>query len=336
MKLLILFLLPLSLCAQTPDKSNSGSDKAVAFINSLTATQRQKAVFAFDEMNRYEWHYLPAATAKRNGVGVYELDSLSKQYLYALMHSYLSDEGFTKTKNIMDFEYLLKELQPENKGRIPENYFVAIYGNPDKDQTWGWKFGGHHIALNFTIVDNKLAFSPFFFGVFPAEVKEGARKGTRVLKQEEDLGFDLVKSLTLEQQSKAIFQLTAFNEIVTTNTTEVSPLEPVGIFAKDFTPTQKTILNKLIVAYLLAMPKEIAKIRMQKIVKEDINLISFGWAGAAEPGKPHYYRIQGKSFLIEFDNTQSNANHIHTVWRDFNGDYGRDLLKEHYQKFHKQ
>ena len=338
MKLLLLLLLPFSLAAQNINDSSSGAAKAMAFVNSLSKVQQQKAVFPFDEMNRYEWHYLPAAMVARYGIGVKELDSTQKQNLYTLLKAYLSKEGYTRTQNIMSFEYLLKELEPNNPNRIPENYFAAIYGNPGKDSTWGWKFSGHHVALNFTVVNDQLAFAPFFFGVYPAEVKDGAKKGMRIIKDEEDLGFELVNSFNQEQKEKAFFQLKAFSDIVTTNSQQVAPLKPVGIFASDMTHEQKAVLNKLIVAYLSSMPAEIAKTRMKKITTEDMNAIRFGWAGETVHGKPHYYRVQGKTFLIEFDNTQSNANHIHTVWRDFNGDFGADLLREHYHnsKHHKQ
>jgi hypothetical protein len=334
MKLLLLLLLPFYSIAQNIRENNFGSAKAMVFVNSLSDVQKKKAVFPFDEMNRYEWHYFPAAMVARNGIGIRELDSTQKQNLYALLQAYLSKEGYTKTKDIMGFEYLLKELEPGNSIRIPENYFVAIYGVPGKDSTWGWKFGGHHVALNFTIVNDKLAFAPFFFGVYPAEVKDGPKKGMRILKDEEDLGFELVNSLTREQKQKAIFELKAFTDIVTTNAAKVTPLKPVGIFARDMTHDQKIVLNKLIVAYLLSMPPTIAKARMKKITTEDMDSIRFGWAGGTEPGKPHYYRVQGNTFLVEFDNTQNNANHIHTVWRDFNGDFGLDLLKEHYHNSH--
>ena len=234
----------------------------------------------------------------------------------------------------MGNEYLLKEMEPNNPNRIPENYFVSVYGSPGKDSIWGWKFSGHHVALNFTIVNDQLAFAPFFFGIYPAEVKDGQKKGQRLLKDEEDLGFLLVNSLSEEQKHTAIFQLKAFSDIVTTNAIQVGPLDPIGIFGNELTHAQKTSLNKLIVAYLLSMPKSIAKVRMEKINAEDMNSICFGWGGGTKPGIPHYYRIQGKSFLIEFDNTQNNANHIHSVWRDFNGDFGEDLLKEHYEHSH--
>ena len=330
MKFVLLLLLPVALMAQNKDVSNSGSSRALAFVNSLTIVQQKTAVFQFNEMNRYEWHFLPAKMVGRTGIAVKDLDSIQKVNLQLLLQAYLSNEGYTKATNIMDFEYLLKELQPQNPNRIPENYSVSVYGTPSQDSIWGWKFSGHHLALNFTIVKDKIGFAPFFFGVYPAEVRSGSKAGTRLLKDQEDFGFELINSLTPAQKQIAIFEIKAFTEIVTTNSMQVGPLAPVGIFAREMTPSQKIVLNKVIAAYLHAMPNALANARVKKIASEDMNEIRFGWAGETVPGKPHYYRIQGKSFLIEFDNTQDNANHIHTVWRDFNGDFGRDLIREHY------
>ena len=304
---------------------------ALIVINSLDSLQKAKSVFPFDEMSRYDWNYLPPSLIPRRGACLKDLDSTQKNNVYALLKSFLSEKGFTRTLDIMDNEFYLKELEPNMIHRIPENQFIAFYGNPGTDSIWGWKFSGHHIALNFTIVNDKLAFTPVFFGVYPAEIKEGQNKGRRIIKDEEDIGFELINMLSSEQKLKAIFQSKAFNDIVSTNSFQVGPLDPVGILAKGLTPQQKIILNKLIVCHLSSMPTEIAEMRMKRIASEDFNQIRFGWAGGLVEGVPHYYRIQGKTFLIEFDNTTHNANHIHIVWRDFNGDFGVDLLKEHYE-----
>ena len=305
---------------------------ALTVVNSLDSTQRAKAVFPFDDMSRYDWNYLPPSLIPRKGVCLKDLDSIQKRTIYALLKNFLSEKGFLRTQDIMNNEYYLKELEPNMIHRIPENHFIAFYGTPAKDSVWGWKFSGHHIALNFTIVNNQLALTPIFFGVYPAEIKEGKNKGRRIIKDEEDIGFELINMLTSEQKAKAIFQSKAFTDIVTTNAIQVGTLTPVGIVAKDLTTQQKNNLNKLIVSHLSSMPAKIAEMRMKRIVSEDFNQIRFGWAGSLIKGVPHYYRIQGKTFLIEFDNTTHNANHIHIVWRDFNGDFGVDLLNEHYKK----
>ncbi len=326
--LYILLFIPFALNGQNNTVDFSS---ALIVINSLDSLQKAKSVFPFDEMSRYDWNYLPPSLIPRRGACLKDLDSTQKNNVYALLKSFLSEKGFTRTLDIMDNEFYLKELEPNMIHRIPENQFIAFYGNPGTDSIWGWKFSGHHIALNFTIVNDKLAFTPVFFGVYPAVIKEGQNKGRRIIKDEEDIGFELINMLSSEQKLKAIFQSKAFNDIVTTNSIQVGTLDPVGILAKDLTPQQKIILNKLIVCHLSSMPTEIAEMRMKRIASEDFNQIRFGWAGGLVEGVPHYYRIQGKTFLIEFDNTTHNANHIHIVWRDFNGDFGVDLLKEHYE-----
>ena len=324
-----LLFIPFALTAQ---ENIVDFSSALTVINSLDSVQKAKSVFPFDEMSRYDWHYLPPTIIPRRGVCLKDLDSTQKKNIYALIKSFLSDKGFSRTQDIINNESYLKELEPDVTFRIPENHFIAFYGTPGKDSIWGWKFSGHHVALNFTIVNNQLAFTPIFFGVYPAEIKEGQNKGRRIIKDEEDIGFELINMLTSEQKEKAVFQKNAFRDIVSSNATHVGPLTPVGILAKDLTSQQKNILNKLIVCHLSSMPTNIAELRMKRIVSEDFNLLRFGWAGGLINGVPHYYRIQGKTFLIEFDNTTHNANHIHIVWRDFDGDFGVDLLNEHYKK----
>ena len=309
--------------------SLSNADKASAFIDSLSAEQKKKVTFPFYGLTPHEWSFLPASTTFPDGIAVKDLEPKQKEKLYALMQAYLSNSGYEKTRTIMDLENVLRELQPTSATRIPENYFVAIYGFPDKDGVWGWSFQGHHVVLNFTVVKDAIAFAPFFFGANPAEVEEGPKKGTRPIAAEEDLAFELMGALSNEQRKIAIFQSASFAEIVTSNSTEVSPLPEVGIALKDLSTEQKAILKKLLSAILSAMPEKLAEMRLNKIKNEDFGAIRFGWGGSTIKTKSHYYRIQGKSFLVEFDNV--TGNHIHLVWRDFNGDFGRDLLREHYK-----
>jgi hypothetical protein len=173
--------------------------------------------------------------------------------------------------------------------------------------------------------------APRFLGANPAMILSGTRKGERILEKEEDLGFSLINSMNAEQKATAIFKQKAFNDIVTKNAAEVEPLENVGIKFEKLDQSQQLIFLNIIDEYLSTIPKELAFEKMENIKNEEVNELRFAWAGATKPGIGHYYRIQGKSFLLEFDNTQGNANHIHTVWRDFDGDFGRDLIREHYK-----
>lgn len=312
------------------------TDQAVTFLNSLNKEQRNKAQMSFENSSKHDWHYLPATMHPRPGIALFELNSNQKQILFQLLQSSLSESGFAKTQQIISLENILAEVTGDKVMRDPEKYYAAFYGNPAKDSLWSWSFQGHHLSLNFAVLNGKTSIAPRFLGANPATVKEGSRKGERTLDKEDDLGLKLINSCSAKQKQKAIFNHKSFFDIITKNAAEVAPLDPVGIKMKALNSTQQSILLTLINEYLSTMPDELAKARIKKLEAEETDEIRFGWAGATQPGIGHYYRIQGLSFLIEFDNTQSDysqnkANHIHSVWRDFDGDFGRDLIREHYQ-----
>jgi hypothetical protein len=306
------------------------AERAIAFINSLSEAQKNKSVFSFTDMGRYEFSFLPVYMIPRRGLPLKELDSIQKNKFSELLHEFLSQEGVTKIKNIISLENVLKETE-RNQLRDEGVYSIAFFGMPGKDSAWGWKFEGHHISLNFTVVKNEISFAPLFTGSNPAEIKEGPRKGFRVLKNEEDEAYALMNLFSAEQREKAVFSKQALSEIATFSASEAAPLKPVGIFLKEMTGEQKKQFDKLLDVYLNNLPPILAAKRRKKINAEDLNELRFGWAGSVERGRHHYFRIQGKNFLIELDNTQNNGNHIHTVWRDFYGDFGRDLLMDHYR-----
>lgn len=310
---------------------NSEQDNPVLdFLNSLDKEQLEKVNLPFDNIFRESWHFIPSTMTPRAGIKLKELNQEQRERFYQMLQKYLSATGYIKTQKIIDLENVLAEIDSNTNFRDPEKYHISIYGNPRKDSLWAWSFEGHHLSLNFTILNNKIAASPRFFGASPATIKTGERKGERTLNEEEDLAYELLNGLSEAQRQIAIFQNVSFLDIVTSNASEVRPLNPVGIKAEELNPPQRNKLSDLITLYLSSLPEKIAKERQDKIQKEEFDEIRFGWAGGIEKNEAHYYRIQGKSFLIEFDNTLNNANHIHTVWRDFNGDFGRDLIKEHY------
>jgi hypothetical protein len=197
---------------------------------------------------------------------------------------------------------------------------------------WGFRAEGHHLSLNFTLVrDTLIATAPAFFGANPAEVRSGSRAGLRALADEEDIGRELVLSLDERQLADAIIATETPRDIVTGNAAQVEPLAPIGIRITELRPDQAAILVRLLDVYLGRMAEPLAERRRAALERTDFDEVAFAWAGSTRPGEAHYYRIQGPSFLVEYDNTQNNANHIHTVWRDFDGDFGRDLLREHYR-----
>ncbi|WP_296700436.1 DUF3500 domain-containing protein [Algoriphagus sp.] len=306
------------------------NNSAISFLDSMSQDQKDKTMFPFDDLTKTKWHYVPSSMFPRAGISLAELNDSQHNLFQKLLQSSLSETGFEKANRIIDLENVLREISGDTVMRDPGKYFIAFYGNPKKDSLWAWSFEGHHISLNFTILNNVQSIAPRFFGANPAIIPSGPRKGERTLENEEEFGFQLINSLNQEQKAKAIFQESSINEIVTRNSIDVNPLSPVGIRFDELNSNQQKVFLNLLDEYLNTMPKELASARLKNIQNEELGEIRFGWAGATQIGEGHYYRVQGKSFLIEFDNTQTNANHIHTVWRDFDGDFGKDLIKEHY------
>jgi hypothetical protein len=303
-------------------------------LNSFNPEQKEKAIFALDDPKKEDWHFFPSTMFEREGVPIKEMNPRQREVLHSVLKSFLSKSGYEKTLEIMELENVLKSFGEDSVMRDSGKYFISFYGNPMTDDLWSMSFEGHHISLNFTISGEEIVASPRFFGANPAMIPKGPRKGDRTLEEEEDLGFDLINSMDLQQQEKAIFQEESFKDIVSLNLPEISPMKPVGIRYSELNPDQQKQLVRIIDQYLSNMPTKIAKARREKVMSEDLSDLYFGWVGAKSLGAAHYYRIQAKTFLIEFDNSQNNANHIHTVWRDFEGDFGRDLIREHYAQSH--
>jgi hypothetical protein len=237
-----------------------------------------------------------------------------------------------KATSIMSLEQILYEIENKSAMRDADNYYITLFGQPGKD-TWGWRVEGHHLSLNFTVENNKvISVTPEFFGTNPAEVQTGPRKGLRVLGGEEDLARQLVTSLTLEQRKQAIISADAPREIITGNERKARLLDPSGISASQFNKSQREMLTALLREYLFRTRSEIAEEELKAIAKAGNDKIHFAWAGSVEPGQGHYYRVQGPTFLMEYDNTQNNANHVHSVWRHMPDDFGEDVLRNHYEQ----
>jgi hypothetical protein len=253
---------------------------------------------------------------------------------YGLLASGLSHRGFTKAATIISLEQVLREIeQGKGPARDPELYYVTVFGEPGPERRWGWRFEGHHLSLNFTMDRGKvIAVTPSFLGANPAVVPSGPRQGLRTLGMEEDLGRQLARSLTADQRKEAVISATAPSDIITGADRQARRLTPSGVMASRLTAAQTELLSRLIEEYVRRYRPDVADRDLEKIREAGLDEVSFAWAGPVEPGKGHYYRVQGPTFLLEYDNTQDNANHIHTVWRDFENDFGRDLLREHYEQ----
>ncbi len=344
--------------AREKAKSAEAMAKAAqSFLATLSPEQKAKATFEFGNDQRFDWHFVPQ---DRKGLPLKEMNEDQRKAAMALLQAAMSAKGYMKATNIISLEPVLAQLEGPNRRfpRDPQLYYVTIFGNPAKNSTWGWRFEGHHISQNFTVTKGNLVVdAPSFFGTNPAEIlADMPRKGLKVLGAEEDMGRALMKSLDDKQRQKAIYDQKAPGDILSFDKRSIQPLDKVGIKASELSKDQFALLEKLAEEYIGNVPDDVAAMRRAKFKNVKKDEIYFAWSGPVDkvpssykleahnqqPGfiptgetmgfQGHYYRIQSPKFLIEYDNTQNNANHIHSVWRDFNGDWGKDLLAEHYQQ----
>ncbi len=328
------FALLAGLGAKRAEERNAAAmaESAQRFLSSLTAEQRAKATFAFDSEQRLRFHFIPPETFERQGVTIQEMSQTARQRAHGLLASGLSARGHMTAMQIMEAEGILATLEGEGRqfARNPEHYWVSVFGTPSATGTWGWRWEGHHLSLHFTVVQGNLTIStPTFISSNPAEVPSGPKKGMRPLARQEDAGRALLSSLDLSQRQVAIFNEVAPTNILSAMEPQVGPLANEGIRASALNPVQRDLLIELIDAYTSVMADEIAALRWAEIRGAGIENIMFTWAGGTARGEVSYFRVQGPTFLIEYDNTQRDPNHIHSGWRDFDGDFGRDVLREH-------
>ena len=338
----IIVVMTLGLAMESKTSPATMAAAGSKFLESLTPQQRSRATFAFDSIERTRWHFIPTESFPRNGLTIKDMTTAQRSLAHDLLKSGLSQRGYMTATQIMELESVLATIEAAQRAsaaqpsrgtplvRDPERYFFSVFGTPSIRGTWGWRVEGHHVSLHWTIVNGQfVAGSPSFFGSNPAEIREGPRHGTRILALEEDAARALVESLDETQRTKAIINTTAPNDIVTMANLKIDPLSPTGISFAELTASQRALLQKLVEVYTGRMATDIAATTTARIEKAGWDKVAFAWAGSLERGQRHYYRVQGPTFLIEYDNTQNDANHIHAVWRDFKGDFGADLLRDH-------
>lgn len=335
MRNIVSILLMISLGQGCLAQSDDLSGTANAFLTLLSPDVKDQIQFKFDDEERLNWHYVPRY---REGVSLHDLTQPQLDAALNLLKASLSVQGYKKATDVMALESVLREVEnrgPDDSYRDPKKYFFSIFGIPSKDSPWGWRLEGHHISLNFSTVSNKIQSStPSFFGSNPATIPSGKRKGEQILKAESDLGFSLVNSLSSTQLQTAVVSENAYSDILSENKRRATLLTPKGISSREMNERQKKIFMSLLDVYVKNYELGFSTTLMNKIKEAGIENLSFGWAGSLKPGKGHYYRIQGPMLLIEFDNTQNNANHIHSVVRDLTNDFAEDILREHYAKEH--
>ncbi|MES2476498.1 MAG: DUF3500 domain-containing protein [Verrucomicrobiota bacterium] len=328
--LLLLAILTIPLTAKDAPPALAPAKAAEQFLASLDDARKSKAAMPFGDDERTKFKYTPG---NRAGLPLKEMTEEQKTAAMALLDSALSDKGKLKVKQIMILESVLAEMENNPTYRDDGRYFVSIFGTPGNAKGWGWRFEGHHLSVSVTLVEGKdIAVTPSFMGSNPGEVRQGQHKGLRVLAEEEDLARTLITTLLAAGKKEAVFSETPPGEILSAENREVTALDPVGITAADMTDAQRKALLDLVSAYTGRYRSDIAAADMAQIEKAGIDKIRFGWAGGTKAGEAYYYRIQGPTFLMECANVQNEANHVHAAWRDFTGDFGRDILGEHFKE----
>jgi hypothetical protein len=305
------------------------AEAARAFLASLDDGQRARATRSFEDGERYEWFFTPVA---RTGLPLKEMTTAQRAAALDLLRAATSSQGYLKATGVMHLEGILAVLEGRPDRRDPENYHFWIFGSPSADQPWGWRFEGHHVSLNYTSADGVTVATPSFIGANPARVRSGPYAGWRLLPNEEDLARALVRSLDPGQRERTVISTTAPRDIITGNDRRASLERMEGLPASAMTAEQRALLFRLLAEYVDNADRSIAGPRLARIQEVGIDRLHFAWAGDLEPGGPHYYRIHGPTVLIEYDNTQNDANHIHSVWRDLENDFGEDLLRRHYDR----
>ena len=284
------------------------------YLESLDATQRDKGVYAFNDQERFRWHWTTPGRFPRNGLSLREMNTGQKKLAVALLEANLSSMGFEKALNIISLQL--------NLGNDPELYYVTLFGTPGSTEPWGWRWEGHHLSHHFSIINDQISMTPFFLGSWPTTTEAGLR----AMAIEEDAALELVNSLAGGLRETAIFQSRPITRHVTQNAAQVSALEPVGVSYANLDGVQQQLVIEIIQAYLGTQPTHLAEANVERINSAGLEQIRFGWAGSLEHQRPQYYRLQGPTFLLEYDNTRNGGTHIHSVWRDFERDFGYNLL----------
>jgi hypothetical protein len=305
---------------------------ALALLGALPAETRKRAVFAIGDAERLNWHYIPR---RRQGVPLKDMPAAARTAAHELLKSSLSAVGYGKAVGVMRLEEVLRRLETFGLSRDPDNYAFTVFGTPGPSAPWGWRAEGHHLSLNFTLLPGKpVAMTPAFFGANPAEVQSGPQKGQRVLAAEQDLGRALAHDLGEAQRAHAIIAAQSLGDIVSGPGRADSLATPAGLALGDMSAEQRAQALRLIDEFARNMRAELAGQELARMRQAGIEQIRFAWAGRLEPGKAHYYRLHGPTLLIEYDTTQNDANHIHSVWHDPKRDFGLDLLRAHYEHGH--
>jgi hypothetical protein len=305
----------------------------------LDADQLEAATFAFDSPERFVWAFTPG---EREGLALRDMDARQRDASMAMLRAAMSARGASEAAAIMALETVLGEIEREAgsamwRRRDSELFWFAVFGDPTGRDPWSWRAGGHHVAIHMTMIDGEIvASSPSFLGANPAVILAGPRAGERTLTGEEALARELLAALPEAARSVAIVDRVAPPEILTSNAARADGSRvPRGLAHADMAPNAQHKLEMLIRHYLGRAPGDVAAEDWRRAVADGLAETTFAWAGPTEPARGHYYAVRGPRLLIEYDNAQNGANHIHAMWRDLGNDWGEDLLAAHYGRAHR-
>lgn len=279
---------------------------------------------ALDDVERRNWHYTPEI---RDGLSLNAMQPSQRLLTTKLLASVLSLQSVAKTNVIMALEAVLDTIEGGDRARDPGDYHLWFFGLPT-DEVWAWRFEGHHVSLNFAMSRDDLWATPLFFGANPAQVTDGLHLASAPLRAEREVAVRLLHSFDQTQMSDAVISGDAPADILSTNAAVIDPdILSGGLGASSMRPDQVELLSAIVEVY-------VGRLADRYVSRPDVRELSFAWAGDLEAVGGHYYRVWGQDFLAEYDNTQNDANHIHSVWRDPRLDWGGDPFRQHLQQHH--
>lgn len=316
----------------SPQAERRLREAACAFLSSLHDDAATSARMAFpSDGTRRDWTYLPG---ERRGLALADMNRSQAKAAHRLLAAGLSHHAYVQAATIMALEDVLDELQGGTKDRHSGDYWVTVFGEPGVGP-WAWRFEGHHLSVNYTVGDDgELRPTPLFLGANPARFRADGASLVEPLAREERLAFALLDALSPAETSAAVVSNEAPKDIVSRDAAHVEGIEPQGLALADLGGEAATLAKALVSLYMGRLPPEVAGEQRTTISDDGLGAVRLAWAGECVAGGPHYYRLQGPTFFVELDNTQDGANHVHTVWRDPERDFGDDLLAAHHRTHH--
>jgi hypothetical protein len=302
------------------------------FIQSLTEEQQKQTLFPLESKERLDYKIVPFRV---EGIKFKDLKPGQISLVNTIMNAGLSNQGYHKAASIIALDEYLVEIEEaagaSTRFHGTEKYNLAIFGEPSNEKSWAFRMHGHHLYISFTIADGKLYNAgPLYFGASPHNVTEGPRAGWHILSDEENLGRNIVLSLSPSQQKKAIYADKMPPGIITDMIIDLKgKIQTEGVGYSEMNATQQAAVKEMVMEHIYNIPRDQAHTRLDLVQKGGWENIRFAWAGSTKPGEKFFYIVQGPEFILEYCEVEMGSNHIHSVWRDTNGDFGRDILAEH-------